>query len=400
MDKVRLIHRKLKNAFKQFDDAEIRVREATSNDPWGASSDLMQQIADDCNHPLRYQSTLSMIWKRLSDYRHYRHIVKSLHLIEYLLKNANHRFVHEVRIRKSTLKSLEDFKTWIDGQDVGHEVRSKAAAVYNLVSDSELLKTERATAKKLRGKIFGLDWRTDYSNMKGSPQGNSDVSEDEGKNEKINNDLESSFSEEPKKVDKKKKLRNAEKVKVAKAASPEVELGEFDSPKFGEEEPEDESDVEEENKSHVSSEAEVQVPKAVSFQDEDVFGFVKKNNKSRDIDLVTAESVNMFKSDKVLEHYREPCLFDMPQVRERQRSEPLHYNEEPLGPMLSPASQAQRDLTMFDDLFIPAKIIATKTRETERKRNMFNKPTLKQLKDNNPDTSLIGKEGVLLLTWQ
>ena len=36
----------MKNIVNNYSEAEIKVREATSNDPWGPSSSLMTEIAD------------------------------------------------------------------------------------------------------------------------------------------------------------------------------------------------------------------------------------------------------------------------------------------------------------------------------------------------------------------
>ena len=40
------IRRTIKNVVHNFSDSQIKVREATSNDPWGPSSTLMAEIAD------------------------------------------------------------------------------------------------------------------------------------------------------------------------------------------------------------------------------------------------------------------------------------------------------------------------------------------------------------------
>jgi epsin len=38
--------RKMQNAVMNFTEMEAKVREATNNEPWGASSTQMQEIAD------------------------------------------------------------------------------------------------------------------------------------------------------------------------------------------------------------------------------------------------------------------------------------------------------------------------------------------------------------------
>jgi epsin len=48
----------------QYSDHEIRVREATGNEPWGASSKMMQEIADATNHYGGFNETMECILKR------------------------------------------------------------------------------------------------------------------------------------------------------------------------------------------------------------------------------------------------------------------------------------------------------------------------------------------------
>lgn len=40
------LRRQVKNIVHNYSEAEIKVREATSNDPWGPPSSLMSEIAD------------------------------------------------------------------------------------------------------------------------------------------------------------------------------------------------------------------------------------------------------------------------------------------------------------------------------------------------------------------
>jgi len=40
------LRRQVKNMVKNYSEAEVKVREATSNDPWGPSSTLMSEISD------------------------------------------------------------------------------------------------------------------------------------------------------------------------------------------------------------------------------------------------------------------------------------------------------------------------------------------------------------------
>ena len=57
----------MKNIVNNYSEAEIKVREATSNDPWGPSSSLMTEIADLTYNVVAFSEIMSMIWKRLND---------------------------------------------------------------------------------------------------------------------------------------------------------------------------------------------------------------------------------------------------------------------------------------------------------------------------------------------
>lgn len=58
-----------------------------SNDPWGPSTALMSEIADLTHNPLSFTEIMSMLWKRLNDHgKNWRHVYKSLVLLDYLIK--------------------------------------------------------------------------------------------------------------------------------------------------------------------------------------------------------------------------------------------------------------------------------------------------------------------------
>lgn len=138
------------------------VREATSNDPWGASSNLMQRIAREADFPANYHAMMEILWKRISDYQHIKHVVKSLNLVQYLLLHASQRFVDDMRSRKDVIRRLKGYKYIKEGRDIGQEVRNNASYVYELINDEDRLERARATARNVRGKIIGFAHDTSY----------------------------------------------------------------------------------------------------------------------------------------------------------------------------------------------------------------------------------------------
>lgn len=82
----------MKNMVKNYSEAEVKVREATSNDPWGPSSTLMSEISDLTYNIVALGEVMRMIWKRLNDHgKNWRHVYKSLVLLDYLIKNGNEK---------------------------------------------------------------------------------------------------------------------------------------------------------------------------------------------------------------------------------------------------------------------------------------------------------------------
>lgn len=80
------LRRQMKNIVHHYSEAEIKVREATSNDPWGPSSSLMSEIADLTYNVVAFSEIMSMIWKRLNDHgKNWRHVYKvSMHRLLFL----------------------------------------------------------------------------------------------------------------------------------------------------------------------------------------------------------------------------------------------------------------------------------------------------------------------------
>ena len=76
---------------------QVKVREATSNDPWGPSSTQMSEIADLTYNMVAFSEIMQMIWKRLNDHgKNWRHVYKALVLLEYLIKTGSEKVVIEI----------------------------------------------------------------------------------------------------------------------------------------------------------------------------------------------------------------------------------------------------------------------------------------------------------------
>nr|XP_019586509.1 PREDICTED: epsin-3 isoform X2 [Rhinolophus sinicus] len=178
------LRRQVKNIVHNYSEAEIKVREATSNDPWGPPSSLMSEIADLTFNTVAFAEVMGMLWRRLNDSgKNWRHVYKALTLLDYLLKTGSERVAHQCRENLFTIQTLKDFQ-YIDrdGKDQGVNVREKVKQVMALLKDEERLRQERTHALKTKERMalegmamgsgqlgFSRRHGEDYGRSKGSP---------------------------------------------------------------------------------------------------------------------------------------------------------------------------------------------------------------------------------------
>ncbi|KAL1452884.1 hypothetical protein WDU94_007070 [Cyamophila willieti] len=164
------LRRNIKNLAHNYSDAQIKVREATSNDPWGPSSSLMSDIADLTYNVVAFTEIMQMIWKRLNDSgKNWRHVYKALSLLEYLIKTGSDKVASQCKENIFVIQTLRDFQYLEDGKDQGFNVREKAKTLVTLLEDEERLKNERARQLKARERFqrstssgFGSEGSSSY----------------------------------------------------------------------------------------------------------------------------------------------------------------------------------------------------------------------------------------------
>ncbi|XP_037112524.1 epsin-2 isoform X3 [Syngnathus acus] len=149
------IRRQMKNMVNNYSDAEKKVREATSNDPWGPSSSLMSEIADLTYNVVAFSEIMSMIWRRLNDHgKNWRHVYKALTLLDYLIKTGSERVALQCKENIFAIQTLKDFQyVDRDGKDQGINVREKSKQLVVLLKDEERLKGERSQALKTKERM-------------------------------------------------------------------------------------------------------------------------------------------------------------------------------------------------------------------------------------------------------
>lgn len=150
------LRRQVKNVVKNFSDIEVKVREATSNDPWGPSSSLTAEIADATYNVQAFAETMQLLWKRINDHgKNWRHVYKSLVVLDYIIKTGSDRVAQQCRENIFAIKTLKDFQ-FIDkdGKDQGINVREKSKQLVELLKDEERLKSERQRALKAKERFY------------------------------------------------------------------------------------------------------------------------------------------------------------------------------------------------------------------------------------------------------
>lgn len=143
--------RAIKNHALSYADVEVKVREATSNDPWSCPPSLLRELARATHDYQDYPKLFSMLWKRLADVEHVLHVTKALVLLQYLLLHGSERFVLDVKRRARDITALTKYKHYdSNNADDAKEARMKAKAIHELLTDEALIKKMRTEAETKR----------------------------------------------------------------------------------------------------------------------------------------------------------------------------------------------------------------------------------------------------------
>lgn len=140
-------------------EMESKVREATNNEPWGAPSTLMAQIASGTYNYREREEIVAFIFRRFTEKaaNEWRQIYKSLQLLDYLIKNGSERIIDDVRANISLIQMLKSFH-YIDskGRDQGINVRNKSKNLIAFLNDDNLIRSERKKARANAKKFGGV----------------------------------------------------------------------------------------------------------------------------------------------------------------------------------------------------------------------------------------------------
>uniref|UniRef100_A0A3Q3E1M5 Clathrin interactor 1b n=1 Tax=Labrus bergylta TaxID=56723 RepID=A0A3Q3E1M5_9LABR len=147
------------NVVMNYSEIESKVREATNDDPWGPSGQLMGEIAKSTFMYEQFPEVMNMLWTRMlkDNKKNWRRVYKALLLLAYLIRNGSERVVTSAREHIYDLRSLENYNL-IDenGKDQGINVRQKVKEMVEFVQDDDRLREERKKAKKNKDKYIGV----------------------------------------------------------------------------------------------------------------------------------------------------------------------------------------------------------------------------------------------------
>ncbi|CAK7264417.1 hypothetical protein SEPCBS119000_000988 [Sporothrix epigloea] len=154
------VMRSVKNVTKGYSGSQVKVREATSNDPWGPTGTQMSEIAQlTFNSSTDFNDIMDIIDKRLNDKgKNWRHVLKALKVLDYCLHEGSELVVSWSKHNLYIIRTLREF-IYIDdeGRDVGNNVRVAAKELTSLIQDDERLRTERSDRKLWKSRVAGLD---------------------------------------------------------------------------------------------------------------------------------------------------------------------------------------------------------------------------------------------------
>jgi len=122
-DTMRFIQRVAKNSYNSYNDAQVKTREATSNSSSRTTEEMLEAVARYAD--TEYNAVAIVLWKRLTDYKFRRHVLKSLIVIEFLMMRAGEQFMADVVERMDVIRRLKMFKYFKNGERLDMKSENK-----------------------------------------------------------------------------------------------------------------------------------------------------------------------------------------------------------------------------------------------------------------------------------
>mmetsp|Transcript_1636 Transcript_1636/g.1459 ORF Transcript_1636/g.1459 Transcript_1636/m.1459 type:complete len:319 (-) Transcript_1636:228-1184(-) len=133
---------------------ERALAEATSNENWNASNRVLSEIADHTYSFNDFTQVMQYIWARLSSpKKKWRKTLKTLNLIEYLIKNGSPRCIQEFRDEQYQIRMLQELTVIEEGADRGASIRETSKRIVELLNDDTKIDEERKKSQEMREKL-------------------------------------------------------------------------------------------------------------------------------------------------------------------------------------------------------------------------------------------------------
>lgn len=123
----------------------------------------------------KWQRINEFIWDKLRKSKSWRKILKTLNLVEFLLKNGPPSIISSFKYDIYQFRSFDNYSHYSDGIDRGEAsiffiliiVRERSKAVVELLSNEQLLEEERVKAKTIRERMAGVVGGSSYGGYSG-----------------------------------------------------------------------------------------------------------------------------------------------------------------------------------------------------------------------------------------
>jgi epsin len=136
----------------------------------------MSEIAQHTYNRTDFNQIFAQIWLRMEDVKNWRHVYKSLNLLDYLIINGSESCAEEAINNKYNIIALKNYEHFDEtGVNRGKDVVAKTKKILDILEDPDQLQFEREKAKANRGKYQGISSDNKYGGF-GSGGGSGAVS--------------------------------------------------------------------------------------------------------------------------------------------------------------------------------------------------------------------------------
>ena len=151
-------YKSAKYQMEGLSEIEIKTRECTNSDPWGAHGKDLAVLARATHNREEMYLIMKTLWLRLEEREEkWRHCYKALNVIEYLVAHGHESCLREL---KQNVRSIEYLDKFVfkdpSGRDQGINVRQKSATLVALLRDDARIAEAREKAARNRGRYSGI----------------------------------------------------------------------------------------------------------------------------------------------------------------------------------------------------------------------------------------------------